>query len=106
MIIAYLPFSPNNGIKLVEDFGREVTYKPTLKVAPNGIGNDPYMMNPINELDNNIQTSKINTSIFSAAVCSSSASDLDSMFSPKKNLVNPMVFLTDPMVFMPESIYA
>ena len=63
------------------------------------------MMNPINELDNNIQTSKINTSIFSAAVCSS-ASDLDSMFSPKKNLVQPMIFLTDPMIFMPESIYA
>ena len=104
-IIAYLPFSPNNGIKLLEDFGREANYKRTLNVTPSGIGNAPYMMNPINELDNNIQTSKINTSIFSAAVCSS-ANDLDSMFSPKKNLVAPMVFLTDPMVFVPESIYA
>ena len=104
-IAAYLPFSPNNGIKLLEDFGMEPLYKPTLKAAPAGVGNTPYMMNPINDLDSNIQTSKINTSIFSAAVCSS-ASDLDAMFSPKKILVEPMVFLTDPMVFHPESIYA
>lgn len=104
-IIAYLPFSPNNGIKLLEDFGMEASYKRTLNSTPTGIGSAPYMMNPINELDSNIQTSKINTSIFSAAVCSS-VTDLDVLFSPKKTLVKPMVFLTDPMEFRPESIYA
>ena len=95
----FLPFSPNNGIKLLEDFGRETSYKKTLRAqTPEGIGNIPSYQNQIPELDT-IQSSAMSSSIFSTAINNSSNSigDLDAAFSPVTDhyriMIEPMVML-------------
>lgn len=113
MEVMYLPFSRNNTIKLLEDFGREPLYKTTLRSAPNGIGSTPSYQNKIPELDS-IQTNEVNSSIFSAAVKSGGGSinDLDAAFvNPRiatRKLIAPIEFFktpVDPMEFDAGSIY-
>ena len=110
----YLPFSRNNTIKLLEDVGQEPEFKLTLRSAPNGIGSVPCYQNTIPELDT-IQTDTVKSSIFSAAVNSSSGTinDLDAAFAnPRiatRKLVAPIEFFKktpiDPMEFDERSIY-
>ena len=92
----FLPFSPNNGIKLLEDFGRETSYKKTLRAqTPEGIGNIPSYQNQIPELDT-IQSSAMNSSIFSTTVNNSNnIGDLDAAFSPNMEHIRIMI---EPMV--------
>lgn len=112
--VMYLPFSPNNTIKLLEDFGMEPMYKTTLRTTPTGIGSMPSYQNPVEELDT-YQTDNINTSIFSASINSSanSINDIEAaFFNPRyenRNIIYPMEFFNrttiDPMVFEPGSEY-
>lgn len=111
--VMYLPFSRNNTIKLLEDFGSTPLYKLTLRTSPNGIGVTPSYQNTIPDLDT-VQTSNINTSIFSTTVNSGSNSigDLEAAFAnpryANRVLVDPMDFskkLIDPMEFNEDSIY-
>lgn len=105
--VLYLPFSRNNGIKLVEDFGMEPMYKKTLRSAPAGIGSAPSYQNSIANLDT-IQTDSMNNSIFSTAVNSvDTLNDLEVAFSPfiYRHKIEPMTFLPEkkliePMIFM------
>lgn len=101
----YMPFSKNNGIKLLEDFGREPVYKTTLKAPPVGLDVNPFMRN-VQDLDD-FQTSQMSNSIFSTSVNSGGGmNELDVAFKMPE-LISPMVFeLIDPMVFHPFSIYA
>lgn len=101
----YMPFSKNNGIKLLEDFGREPVYKTTLKAPPVGLDVNPFMRN-VQDLDD-FQTSQMSNSIFSTSVNSGGGmNELDVAFRMPE-LISPMVFeLIDPMVFHPFSIYA
>lgn len=111
--VMYLPFSRNNTIKLLEDFGSAPLYKLTLRTSPNGIGATPSYQNTIPDLDT-VQTSNINTSIFSTTVNSGSNSigDLEEAFAnpryANRVLVDPMDFskkLIDPMEFNEDSVY-
>ena len=92
----FLPFSPNNGIKLLEDFGKDISYKKTLRAqTPNGIGIIPSYQNQIPELDT-IQSSAMNSSIFSTTVNNSNnIGDLDAAFSPNMEHIRIMI---EPMV--------
>ena len=92
----FLPFSPNNAIKLLEDFGKDISYKKTLRAqTPNGIGIIPSYQNQIPELDT-IQSSAMNSSIFSTTVNNSNnIGDLDAAFSPNMEHIRIMI---EPMV--------
>ena len=92
----FLPFSPNNGIKLLEDFGKDISYKKTLRAqTTNGIGIIPSYQNQIPELDT-IQSSAMNSSIFSTTVNNSNnIGDLDAAFSPNMEHIRIMI---EPMV--------
>lgn len=92
----FLPFSPNNGIKLLEDFGKDISYKKTLRAqTPNGIGIIPSYQNQIPELDT-IQSSAMNSSIFSTSVNNSNnIGDLDAAFSPNMEHIRIMI---EPMI--------
>ena len=97
----YLPFSPNSGIKLLEDFGKEPLWKSTLRANASMIGNVNNMgRNEIEDLDT-IQTSTMNASIFSTAINNSSndIGDLDAAFKlpATSKPICPMIF--DPMEF-------
>ena len=92
----YLPFSKNNAIKLIKDFGSEAVYKTTLKAPPIGLDNNPLMRN-VQDFDT-FQTSQMNNSIFSTSVNSSgNLDDLDVAFRMK--FIEPMEFFISPMIF-------
>lgn len=100
--VMYLPFSTNNSIKLLEDFGREPLYRTTLRSDPVGIGNTPSYQNQIPEMDT-IQTDTINTSIFNTSI--NSMNELEAAFTnPRvgdRIYTSPMEFYTliEPMEF-------
>lgn len=100
--VMYLPFSTNNTIKLMEDFGKTPIYKTTLRNGPSIIGSEPKFedLPTIEDLKKN----DMNNSIFSTSVSSSPAEtleDLDVAFMPVDYRMM-MSHLVDPLIYFGE----
>lgn len=110
----YLPFSRNNGIKLLEDFGRPPIFKLTLRTDQTGrvISKTPNNQNEPVDLDSVTDTGSIfSTTINRQPTNEESINDLDAAFYAVSNLnksckvIYPMVFfddksLIDPLVYL------
>ena len=97
--VVYLPYSNNNRIKLIEDFGKVPVWKKTLRTATLGIPTRPSYENDIEEIGS-ADTGILNTSIFNTKVVSSSDNfnDLEASFRPL--LINPVTELINPIEFI------